>query len=129
MPAPSTWAAARCGAGSWWPARAWPTASWTGGSAYAVATSRPCRPNRPSRGLAVQGAAHGTELDLGLRELGGGIRARYDAAPGEQAGGTAGQLRAAQRDAPLAVAVRVHPADRAGVTFPVHVLALPDELQ
>jgi TfoX N-terminal domain len=34
-------------------------------------------------GLAVQGAAHGTELDLGLRELGGRIRARYDAAAGE----------------------------------------------
>src|SRR5580704_2437323 len=79
--------------------------------------------------LAFQGAAHGTELDLGLGEFGGGIRARDDAAAGEQPGGTAGKLGTAQRDAPLAVAVGVDPADRAGVTLPVHVLELADEFE
>ncbi len=38
------------------------------------------------------------------------------------------ELRAAQRDAPLAVAVGVHPADRARVPLPVHRLELADQL-
>ena len=75
---------------------------------------------------AVQSAAHGTELDLGLGKLGGGIGTSDDAAAGEQAGGAAGKLRAAQRDAPLAVTVGVDPADGPRVTFPVHMLEVPD---
>ena len=39
---------------------------------------------------AVQSAAHGTELDLGLGKLGGGIGTSDDAAAGEQAGGAPG---------------------------------------
>ncbi len=42
--------------------------------------------------------------------------------PGEQPGRPAVELRAPQRDAPLAVTASVHPADRARVATPVHRL-------
>ena len=55
-----------------------------------------------------EGVAHGDELGLGLGELGVGLRARHQAAAGEQPQAVLGLDRAAaQRDPELAVTARV----------------------
>ena len=62
-----------------------------------------------------------------FRKLGRGLGARHDAAAREEPRGAPGQLRAAQGDAPLAVARGVHPADRSRVPTAVHALDLTDQ--
>ena len=69
-----------------------------------------------------------TSLAWRLGELGVGVRAGDEAAAGVEAQAVVGLDRgAAQRDAELAVAVRVDPADRSGVAAAVHALELADD--
>src|SRR5690606_27771712 len=75
----------------------------------------------------LQGVANGDHLRRGLAHLGVGIGVGDDAAPGEQPGDRPVQLGTPQRDAELAVAVAVHPADRTGVPAAVHAFELGAE--
>src|SRR5690606_25005924 len=87
---------------------------------------------RPPRGLDVRGARaalgsrrlldaldperieHGAELGRGLVELARRARPGDHAGPGVEPNAAAGELAAADRDDPRAVACRVAPADQAG---------------
>src|SRR5690348_12192047 len=86
------------------------------------------RPPAASERSALQGSLEGGELGLGLREFGDRVRPGDDPAPGEQPGPVlAGQLRAPQREAELAVTASDQPAHRAGVAPAVHALELRQE--
>ena len=93
------------------------------------------RRRRNSRTLAsvatppAEGVADRHHLDLRLAGLGLRIRDGDDPASGDHANQPARHLGAAQRDGELAVAVRVHPADRCGVSAARHRLQIGDHRQ
>ena len=96
---------------------------------YRTATVREVLEVWRKRGAASPTAtgSSAAELDLGLRQLGRGIGVAHDADAGVEPRLGAAQQRAAQRDAELAVLVRVGPADRPGVPAAVEPLERRDQ--
>src|SRR5664279_5547098 len=70
---------------------------------------------------------NGPKLQFGLSELALGIRPSNNACTGICGDACAVDLGTAQSDSPLAVAMRVDPTDRAGVTPTVESLELTDD--
>ena len=105
--------------------RSRPPSSWSLGGRSSDEVTRLCG----ARQSDSRASLIGHELGLRLGELRVGVRARDDAAAGEEPGPVAGDLGAAQRDAELAVAVGADPAHRPGVATPVHPLELADQLE
>src|SRR3954454_11891791 len=92
------------------------------------ANGHPLTPRRtPDAGSFLERGLERGELGLGLRQLGGGVGARDDAAPGEQPRGVLpDEFRTPQRQPELAVPAGVQPADGAGVAPAIHALELGD---
>src|SRR5687767_14880123 len=91
--------------------------------------SRRARPPAPSLPqLEREDGQERPELDLGLRQLGGGVGVADNADARVAAGLAAAEKSAAEADAELAVLARVGPADRARVPAAVEALEHRDDL-
>src|SRR3954452_7841275 len=88
-------------------------------------TPRPTRAPSPDAGSFLERGLERGELGLGLRQLGGGVGARDDAAPCEQPRGVPpDEFHTPQRQPELAVPAGVQPADGSCVAPAVHALEL-----